>query len=48
MAIKSRIDFFQRAAKAHIVLAGAHLPEMIKLEKKGNAFIANPVNAIDN
>jgi glyoxylase-like metal-dependent hydrolase (beta-lactamase superfamily II) len=45
MAIDSRIDFFQRAAKAHIVLAGAHLPSMVKLEKKGDAFVATPVNA---
>jgi glyoxylase-like metal-dependent hydrolase (beta-lactamase superfamily II) len=45
MAIASRIDFFQRAAKAHIVLAGAHLPSMVKLEKKGDAFVATPVNA---
>lgn len=45
MAIASRIDFFQRAAKAHIVLAGAHLPEMVRLEKKGDAFSATPVNA---
>ena len=45
MAIGSRIDFFQRAAKAHIVLAGAHIPEMVRLEKKGDAFVATPVNA---
>jgi len=45
MAIGSRIDFFQRAAKAHIVLAGAHLPEMVRLEKKGDAFVATPVSA---
>jgi glyoxylase-like metal-dependent hydrolase (beta-lactamase superfamily II) len=45
MAIASRIDFFQRAAKAHIVLAGAHLPEIVRLEKKGDAFVATPVNA---
>jgi len=45
MAIASRIDFFQRAAKAHIILAGAHLPKMVRLEKKGDAFVATPVNA---
>ena len=45
MAIAARIDFFQRAVKAHIVLAGAHLPVMVKLEKKGDAFIAKPVSA---
>ena len=45
MAIASRIDFFQRAANAHIILAGAHLPDMVRLEKKGDAFIATSVNA---
>lgn len=45
MAIASRTDFFQRAAKAHIIVAGAHLPKMVILEKKGDAFIAKPVNA---
>jgi glyoxylase-like metal-dependent hydrolase (beta-lactamase superfamily II) len=45
MAIASRIDFFQRAAKAHTVLAGAHLPKMVRLEKKGDAFVATQVNA---
>ena len=45
MAIASRIDFFQRAAKNHIVIAGAHLPEIVRLEKKGDAFIAKSVNA---
>lgn len=44
MAIASRTDFFQRAAKAHIIVAGAHLPEMVILEKKGDAFIAKSVN----
>jgi len=45
MAIASRTDFFQRAAKAHIIVAGAHLPEMVRLEKKGDAFVATPANA---
>lgn len=45
MAIASRIDFFQRAAKNHIVIAGAHLPEMVRIENKGDAFIAKSVNA---
>jgi glyoxylase-like metal-dependent hydrolase (beta-lactamase superfamily II) len=44
MAITSRIDFFQRAAMAHIILAAAHLPEIVQLEKKGDAFVATPVN----
>jgi len=45
MAIASRIDFFQRAAKNHIVIAGAHLPEMVRLENKGDVFIAKSVNS---
>lgn len=45
MAIAARIGFFQRAAKNHIVIAGAHLPEMVRIENKGDAFIAKPVNA---
>lgn len=42
LAISSRIDFFKRAAESHIILAGAHLPEMVRLEKDGDAFIATP------
>jgi hypothetical protein len=38
MAIDSRIDFFQRAAMAHIILGAAHLPEMVRLEKDGYSF----------
>lgn len=45
MAIAARIDFFQRAAKNRIVIAGAHLPEMVRIENKGDAFVAKPVNA---
>ena len=44
MAIASRIDFFQRAAMAHIIIAAAHLPEMVRLEKDGDAFVAMPVD----
>ena len=43
MAISSRIDFFSRAATAHVILAAAHLPEMIRLEKNGDTFVAIPV-----
>lgn len=44
MAIDMRIDFFQRAARDHIFLAAAHLPEMVQLEKNGDAFVATPVD----
>jgi glyoxylase-like metal-dependent hydrolase (beta-lactamase superfamily II) len=44
MAIASRIDFFQRAAKTHIILAAAHLPEIVRLEKNGDAFIATSID----
>lgn len=43
MAIDTRIDFFQRAAKDHIILAGAHLPELVRLKKNGDGFVAAPV-----
>ncbi len=43
IAIDSRIELFQRAAKFNIILAAAHLPEMIILEKNGDEFTATPV-----
>jgi len=43
MAIASRVDFFQRAALTHSIIAGAHLPNFLKLEKNGNGFVAIPV-----
>lgn len=45
MAIASRNEFFQQAAKEHITLAGAHLPEVIRIEKNGDAFVATPVSS---
>lgn len=44
MAIASRIDFFQRAAMAHIIIAAAHLPEMVQLEKNEDSFNATSVD----
>lgn len=42
-AIAARITLFQRAAASHIIIAAAHLPAMVMLEKKGDAFVAQPV-----
>jgi glyoxylase-like metal-dependent hydrolase (beta-lactamase superfamily II) len=44
MAIKARIDFFQRAAMTQAILAGGHLPELVKIKKTGEAFVATPVD----
>lgn len=44
MALTSRIDFFKRAAASHIVIAGAHLGDMLRLEVNGNSFIPSPVD----
>ncbi len=41
MAVASRIDLFQRAAMSHVILAATHLPEMVRIEKKGKAFVAS-------
>jgi len=43
MAIASRTDFFQHAAMAHIILAAAHLKEIVTIEKNGDAYIATAV-----
>jgi glyoxylase-like metal-dependent hydrolase (beta-lactamase superfamily II) len=42
-AIQSRQDLFRKAAQAHVVLAGAHLPQLVRLEVKGNGYTAVPV-----
>lgn len=44
MAIDTRIVFFQRAARDHIIIAGVHLPEMVQLTKNGDGFVAMPVD----
>jgi glyoxylase-like metal-dependent hydrolase (beta-lactamase superfamily II) len=43
-AVASRIDFFQRAAASHVILAGAHLPALIQIERKGETFVPHPVD----
>jgi glyoxylase-like metal-dependent hydrolase (beta-lactamase superfamily II) len=45
MAIASREDFFQRASIAHIILAAAHLPEIVKIEKSGDGYVATPIDS---
>lgn len=45
MAIKERIAFFQQAATGKVIIAGAHLPEMVRIEKAGNSFTVLPVAA---
>jgi len=44
-AIASRLDFFARAAACRAIVAGAHLPQLVRLEKKGEEFMAIPVAA---
>ena len=42
-AIESRTAFFNQAAVNHIPIGGAHLPEILKLEKSGDSYIATPI-----
>jgi glyoxylase-like metal-dependent hydrolase (beta-lactamase superfamily II) len=42
-AVKARQDFFQRAARSKAVLAGAHLPRLVRIEPKGAGYTAVPV-----
>jgi glyoxylase-like metal-dependent hydrolase (beta-lactamase superfamily II) len=44
MALTSRVDFLKRAAASHIVIAGAHLGDMLRLEVNGSSFIVSPVD----
>jgi glyoxylase-like metal-dependent hydrolase (beta-lactamase superfamily II) len=43
-AVRIRREIFQQAAKKGAVLAGAHLPELVRLEAKGAGFLARPVS----
>lgn len=43
-AIQIRQDLFKKAAKAKAVLAGAHLPQLVRIEVKGSGYVAVPVN----
>jgi glyoxylase-like metal-dependent hydrolase (beta-lactamase superfamily II) len=42
-AIQVRQELFRKAAKARVVLAGAHLPQLVRLEAKGTGYVATPV-----
>lgn len=35
LAIASRMDFFNRAAASHVIVAASHLPAMVQLKEKG-------------
>lgn len=41
-AVAARQELFRRAASAKVVLAGAHLPHLVRLETKGAGFVAAP------
>ncbi len=45
MAIRERLNFFQQAASGNIIIAGAHLPEMVRIKKSGNSFAVIPVKS---
>lgn len=45
MAIRERLSFFQQAASGNIIIAGAHLPEMVRIKKSGNSFTVIPVKS---
>jgi glyoxylase-like metal-dependent hydrolase (beta-lactamase superfamily II) len=40
-AIASRLELFKKAAAGHIILAGAHLPNIVTLTAKGEGYEAN-------
>jgi len=42
-AVKVRQDLFREAARRKVVLAGAHLPKVIRIEAKGEGYEAVPV-----
>lgn len=45
MAIRERLNFFQQAASGNIIIAGAHLPEIVRIKKSGNSFAVIPVKS---
>ena len=44
-AIAIRKELFLRAAEEHILVAGAHLPEVVGLERRGGGFVAIPAKS---
>jgi glyoxylase-like metal-dependent hydrolase (beta-lactamase superfamily II) len=45
-AIASRLEFFKQAAQQHVIVAGAHLPQMVQIEQLGDVFKAAPVKTL--
>jgi glyoxylase-like metal-dependent hydrolase (beta-lactamase superfamily II) len=43
-AVTIRRELFRQAAKNHVVLAGAHLPGLVRIEAKGEGYVTVPVN----
>ncbi len=42
-AVKVRLELFREAARRQVVLAGAHLPQLVRLTPKGEGYEAVPV-----
>lgn len=42
-AVAVRKELFRRAAETKVVLAGSHLPQLVRLEAKGEGYAARPV-----
>ena len=43
-ALVSRIDFLKRAAVSNVVIAGAHIGDMIRVKQDGSGFTTSPVD----
>jgi glyoxylase-like metal-dependent hydrolase (beta-lactamase superfamily II) len=41
-AVRVRQQLFQRAAQSKVVLAGAHLPRLVRIEPKGTGYVTVP------
>ena len=41
-AVAIRKELFRRAAETGAVLAGSHLPQLVRLEAKGEGYAARP------
>ena len=42
-AVRVRQELFRTAARSKAILAGAHLPRLVRLEEKGMGYAAVPV-----
>ncbi len=38
LAVRTRLDFFRRAAAGNVVLAGAHLPHLVRIVQDGDGY----------